>query len=109
MKNENESPSNDVVRQVEVSKDESYVIGAKYPGYLRVLSSDCVQFEKKKNRNIKNKLVTVASTGDYTLQNNENCIKLTISINKANGSFSTLLKQIDRAVQEIAKLKLLSI
>lgn len=109
MKNENEKPSNDVVRQVEVSRDENYVVGSKYPGYLRILSSDCMQFEKKKNRNIKNKLVTVASTGDFTLQNNENCIKLTISINKANGSFSTLLRQIDKAVQEIAKLKLLSI
>lgn len=109
MKKENETPSNDVLHQVEVPKNENYVVGEKYPGYLRILSSDCMQFEKKKKCNIKNKLVTVASTGDFTLQNNENCIKLTISINKANGSFSTLLRQIDKAVQEIAKLKLLSI
>ena len=109
MKNENENTSNDVVHQVEVAKEENYEVGAKYPGYLRILSSDCMQFEKKKSRNIRNKLVTVASTGDFTLQNNDNCIKLTISINKANGSFCTLLKQIDKAVQEIAKLKLLSI
>lgn len=109
MKKENETPSNDVVQKVEVSKNENYEVGEKYPGYLRILSSDCMQFEKKKKCNIKNKLVTVASTGDFTLQNNENCIKLTISINKANGSFSTLLRQIDKAVQEIAKLKLLSI
>lgn len=94
---------------VKVEVNDGYEVGKKYPGYLVVKSSECMEFTKRQHKECKNALVTVAQTSDYTLQANDNCIKLTITIAKETGSFGLLMRKVDAAMMEVANRKLLTL
>lgn len=88
---------------------DGYEVGKKYAGYLTVKSPECMEFTKKRHTECKNAMVTVATSSDYTIQANENYLRLTITINKESGNFATLMRKVDAAMMEVANSKLLDL
>lgn len=105
----NETNQSEEKAKVTSNPNDGYEVGKKYPGYLVVKSTECMEFTKRQHKECKNALVTVAQTSDYTLQANDNCIKLTITIAKESGSFGMLMRKVDAAMMEVANRKLLTL